>query len=412
MTVRKYTINTIAFIFSDIINKAIPFLLLPILTTYLGVSDYGILSLFNSLSGLIQVVIGYSFVGYLNLNYFSLSNDDKNKTITTGILIFFLLFIFTIVIGISTFSLVVIEFNAYWVIILSLIAFLYNINSLRLAIWILEENPIKYSIFQILETLIKISISLYLIIELGYNWQGRVYGILIGTLSLCSYAIFQLYRKGNLIFIFDNNIFNNIFKYGKELIVHQLSQWVRLNSDKILIGMILGTTATGIFSVSYQFGLVLGILTTAINKSWVPYFFKSISNKTSEKKLNKLILLYIPSVLSIAFILNIIFEYIILNFFSNEFHEAIQYIPFFLLAFSFQGMYFMLVNYIFYYNKNNRLSTFSLITSLFHLITMYYGISYFGLIGASYAFLFSYFLLLMLTGIYVYKISNNKLLKV
>ena len=53
-------------------------------------------------------------------------------------------------------------------------------------------------------------------------------------------------------------------------------------SDRIILMSILGATATGIYAVGYQIGMIISVLVTAFNKA---YLFKTLSNNpTYENK--------------------------------------------------------------------------------------------------------------------------------
>ncbi len=398
---KKITFNTALFILADLINKIIPFLLLPILTNYLGASDYGVLSIYNSILSFAQILIGFSIVGFLNLNYFKHTKEERKKIVSASILFFVIISILNIILGLFINQYVLPEITPYWTIIISLTGLFFNLNNLILSIWILEQNPLSFSIFQITETFIKVSISLLLIVWIGFNWTGRAYGILLGTFSLSFVSLFTLYKKDLLTINNELKYYLEIYKYGITLLVHQISQWLKQNIDKILILALLGKTSTGIYSVAIQFGIILGILTTAFNKSWVPYFYKQIQNPENYRTIVKFILFYIPIILFIAIILYFVSKYIIITFFKPEFHSSINYIPFILLAYSFQGMYFMVVNYMFYLKKNKIMSLISFITTAIHILLIYIGITKYGLIGAAGAFALTYFFIFLTTSIVV-----------
>lgn len=398
--------NTIIFVFADIINKAIPFLLLPILTRYLGASDYGVLSIYNSIFSFVQILIGFSIIGYLNLNYYKSSHLQKRTIISTAVFIFLGVTIVSLVFGAFLFPLLLKEVDGFWSVLICLTGLFYNINNLVLSIWILEKESIKFSVYQIIETLLKVSISLFLIIFVEMNWQGRVIGVLSGTLIMCFYGVYVLNNKDYVELRYDKKVFTDIYKFGRSLLLHQFSNWVKQNVDKIMIIIFLGKMSSGIYAVAIQFGIVLGILTSAFNKSWVPFFYKNIEIKP--KLIRKIIYIYIPVVLSVVFIFNEVFKYLLLRFFQPEFHSAEKYIVFILLGYAFQGMYFMVVNYMFYYNKNKYMSLISFITTLTQLLLVYFVINYYGLKGVSIVFSVSYFFVFMITTGYVYSIINSR----
>lgn len=68
--------NSVIFISFELINKAIPFLLLPILTRYLTPDDYGVIASFTALVSFLAIFIGLSGHGAIDANFFRL---EKNR---------------------------------------------------------------------------------------------------------------------------------------------------------------------------------------------------------------------------------------------------------------------------------------------------------------------------------------------
>ncbi|MCK5846698.1 MAG: oligosaccharide flippase family protein, partial [Bacteroidales bacterium] len=155
--------HSFVFVFADFVNKSIPFLLLPILTHYLTPADYGVIASFNSLIAVLAVFIGLSVQGAVNVNYYKLSKDDLGKFIGNVVLILISSTIITsLIVYIFRFQLQeYLQFPWHWffaAVVMSLGSFLVTIN---LTLWIAEQQPKKYGAFNILDTLLKLSMSLY-----------------------------------------------------------------------------------------------------------------------------------------------------------------------------------------------------------------------------------------------------------
>ena len=82
---------------------------------------------------------------------------------------------------------------------------------------------------------------------------------------------------------------------------------------------------------------------------------------------------------------------------DEKFKSSIQYIIYFAIAFAFQGMYFMITNYIFYVKKTQILSYITFSTAIFHIGLLYILINLNGAIGAAQASLVSFFITFILT---------------
>src|SRR5690606_18660157 len=60
---------------SSVINKAIPFLLLPILTKYLTPEEYGVLAIYQVMISFVMPLIGMNMQNNITRNFFSRSKE-------------------------------------------------------------------------------------------------------------------------------------------------------------------------------------------------------------------------------------------------------------------------------------------------------------------------------------------------
>ena len=75
------------FILFEILNKSIPFFMLPVLTRYLTPDDYGLVTSFNVFISLFGIIIGLSAHGVVEANYFKLTKTEMAKYISNIFLV-------------------------------------------------------------------------------------------------------------------------------------------------------------------------------------------------------------------------------------------------------------------------------------------------------------------------------------
>ena len=80
---RKLLNNGAIFLFSNVLNASIPFLLLPFLTRLLTPEDYGIVAMFAIFLTLVSAFVGLSVHGAVNVQYFKLENNEFNEYVTS-----------------------------------------------------------------------------------------------------------------------------------------------------------------------------------------------------------------------------------------------------------------------------------------------------------------------------------------
>ena len=79
----KLAKDSLVYTFADVINKAIPFLLLPVLTHYLAPDDYGVIAAFGSFMGVVSMFISLSMNGAVSVNYYILEKSELAKYVAS-----------------------------------------------------------------------------------------------------------------------------------------------------------------------------------------------------------------------------------------------------------------------------------------------------------------------------------------
>ncbi len=401
--------HSFVFVLADVINKVIPFLLLPILTQYLSPADYGTIASFNSLIAVLAVLIGLSVHGAVNVNYYKLSKTELSSFIGNVVLI---LISSTIIVSalvyIFKFQLEeYLKFPWQWffvAVIISLGSFLVTIN---LTLWIAEQQPKKFGIFNILDTLLKLSMSLWFIVILAMDWRGRILAMLIGTVIMATVSLAILWRRGYLKFQYDELHIKDALHFGLPLVPHQLSGWLRNGAIIIILVNIIGQSNTGLYDVGFKIASILGFLTVAFNKAYQPYLFrklKAIPSLNIKENIVKQAYAYIFLLLIAATGLTLISPYLITYILDPRFANSYIYVGYISFALAFKGMNHMVGGYIFYEKKTKYLAYITFFVSLIHIAIAYVLIQEYGALGAAQASLFSFFLSFLMVWYYSNKV--------
>ena len=76
MTAKSISKNVFFYVLFEAINKAMPFLLVPVLTHYLSPGEMGIIAEFTATLGILSIIIGLNVHGAINVAFFRLSKYD------------------------------------------------------------------------------------------------------------------------------------------------------------------------------------------------------------------------------------------------------------------------------------------------------------------------------------------------
>jgi len=387
--------HTAIYILFELINKGVPFLILPFLTHYLSPNDYGHIASYNVFVSFVFIFVGLSVHGLISVKFFKLERDVLAVFISNGIVLSLLsaiiIFIFVWLLGdfIATQLMLPRELLIAGVVMI----FFQYLTLINLNLWIYESRPKAYGIYQFFQMLLNYGLIMVAVTILEYGWEGYIFAniiaiVLFGLLSLMilwwrRYVHWQLVKKHLKTYL----------SFGLPLIPHQLSGWVSTSGDKLLLISLVGSYATGLYQVGFQIGSVMAIVTSAVHKVWNPYIYKRLKeglNREEKISIVKLSYMYFFGIVILVCVLYIgsifVFEHLI----AKDFSSSLQYTLLVLLAYAFNGMYFMVVSYIFYYEKTAALAKITSSIAILHVLTSFALISVFGAIGAGYAMVISY----------------------
>lgn len=401
--------DSFLYVFTDVVNKAIPFVLLPILTHYLSPADYGVLATFNSLIGVLVIFIGLSVHGAISVNYYSLKKEELARYIGNVVYIlmasFILVFLFITLLQNYLFSKLAIPY--VWMLMASFMSLASFFVTINLSLWLVEQKPKLYGGFQIGETAIKFGLSLFFVVALTMSWEGRVLGMLIGSIISALASIFFLWKRGYLNMTFDKSYIKDALNFGIPLVPHQLSFWLRSGAIIFILVDIVGQKETGLYNVGSQFVIPIGVLTAAFNKAWVPYLYRKLSAQPTfleKQKIVKFTYLYFIGILLLALLVSYILPFVIALLLEERFLDSAIYVSYLAFAAAFQGMYLMVVNYIFYQKKNKYLAYITFTSSLINVALAFWFISNKGAIGAAQAYLITNVITFLLVWYYSNKV--------
>ncbi len=260
------------YVISTVLVRAMSFISTPIFTRLMTVEDYGLVSTFNTWCSLLLPIftlnLTYS-IGRAKLDFANQLDDYigsmqlLSAIVSTG----FATIIFIFIKPISQFTSLSYELIILLVVYLCFMpAINFAQNGYRYR-YMYKQN-IAISWYTIL-TNIGVSLILILLIDADKTVL-RCIGIVIPIVVL-SIVFWIRDLRGKHI-----SINKEYWKYGLTislpLIAHTISIHILSTSDRIFITNICGASDTGIYSLAYQIGLVLSVITNAVSDAWLPWF--------------------------------------------------------------------------------------------------------------------------------------------
>ena len=386
--------SSVIYLGSSILNKAIPFLLLPILTKYLSPEEYGVLSIFLLLISFSTAFVGMNMSMNISKNFFKYSKQQTSLMIGNILMILSLttLIYFVITLGVSFYYQEIFSVPTNWVVIIPLLSFMFMINTINLTILRNQEKAVLFGIYEIANTVVNMGVTILLLIMYHYGWYSQAVGLTIAYTLFFIISLLHMRKNGFIILRYDRAEARKILKLSIPLIPHVVGGIIIALSDRFFIERMVSLEMVGIYSVGYMFGMVVILFTDAFLKAWSPWFYKMLSDANSTKKLKivKYSYLYILATFIIAFGISIFAKFIIPYVVDVRYAGAEIYVFWIAIGYAVHGVYKIFFPYLVHISKTAFLGVSTVIAAVLNLIFNYFLIKEFGAIGAAYSTVLSF----------------------
>lgn len=169
--------------------------------------------------------------------------------------------------------------------------------------------------------------------------------------------------------------------------------------DIIFLGSMLNLEVAGVYTVAYSIGAIIGIVHDALLKVWSPEFYKRIKNANIEIKVKLVKFTYVYILFSILLLTVFIFivPYVFMLMVDDKFSSALHIVPIIAMGLTFESFRKLFIGY--YYNKGRNwlVAMMTLFSGIINIILNYFFIPVYGIEGAAYATMISYFIIFLIT---------------
>lgn len=383
--------------------------MLPILTRYLTPSEYSAIAIIQVIYSIALACYG-SIQANVSKAFIYKAGDDFAKylfSILTSISIVFLFLQCTLLpayklsesyFGIDSNYIVVMPFIAAWSMV----------NLVNLALLRIQEKPFEFAVWECSHALVNVLLSLLLVVYFRMDSEGRVYGIYA---PMILFGALSLYRFFKLRIIASNSKLDDlkdIAKVSLPLIPHTLGAVIITTSDNLMIAALLGKDEVGLYSVGYQFGMVIMLLTDAFSKAWQPIFYR-YSKDGMYNEIKKIQTAYLTGLPLIAIAYSIIAYNIVPFILGDDYESSIQFIPVVVSAYVAMGVYQLYFPYLILYKRTKILTIITPAAAILNVILNYVLLPEFGAIIAAYTTLICYLFTSISIFIYARKLTTSKL---
>lgn len=382
---------TIWFVLCSFIQRGISFIVTPIFTRIMSVSEFGQFNEFLSWQSILTVIVTLNLpwgVFEQGLVKFEDYKDQFTSAIE-GLLLFLVIIWILIYLPFQEYFNSLFSLSSNQMLALFILMWTSSIFSFWSATERLDYNYIRIVVLTVIVSVLKPLLGIIFVLTYDKAVDARIWSIVLVEAVCYIGLFFEHVKKGGVLI--SRKIWKYALKFNIVLIPHYLSQTVLNSSDKIMIGKMVGSDASGIYSLAYSLSLILTVLNTSLLQALNPLIYRKIK----EEKFNEIAKYTLPSLLMVGclnMLLMLLAPEVISIFAPSSYSEAVWIIPPVSMSVFFMYMYSLFATFEFYYEKTKFMSLATTIGAILNVFLNYIFIGWFGYIAAGYTTLVCYIL--------------------
>ena len=385
------------YLIASLATRSLAFISIPIYTRLLSTEDYGIVSVFMGVSGLLVSIMAFSADRSVSRYFFDQKSelDFKRFVGTSSLLaaVFFIINSFILAYFAEEFGkLVGLNKN---------VVFLFIPFSLISIVGLTFEQiygPLKKSkeiaLYSVINVFLGFAFSVaFLLLMKSDKFYGQIFGQIVTGCVMLFFWIKLI--KPYFVWSFDKSYIKYIFTFSVPLIPYALSGVIIEQFGKIAIGSSQGMSEAGFYNLALSISSIVNIAVIVTHQAWNPYYFEYMNSKNYAQldsdfiKIFKLTILVAFGVASFGKELGLLLA-------KKEFSDALYLVPIFTIGYIFSQLSFAYVRN-FGYTKKTQYMTLTILTSgISNVVLNVFFVKSFGQLGAAISFVISYIIMAIL----------------
>jgi O-antigen/teichoic acid export membrane protein len=398
--------SSIIYSLGNLSTKIVGFILIPLYTKYLPLTDYGVLGLLEVTSSGIIALFGLNLYSAFFRWYYDKDYLDRQKSLffTTAVFLSILSILLTLLIYPSTgfISRLILKQDNFTglfnlMLISSSIQVVATVPSTLLR---LQERPLLFIATNITRLIITLVLTIYLIAFQHRGLSGLYEAQMIGNVLYLILLLPYMFR--NFEYRFEMRALGDMLSFSFPLILSSLSGIIITFSDKYFLNILGNLENTGLYSFAFKISnTIYYLVIDSVNLALGPIIFKTMYDKNNlrfySKILTYLTFLILLCIMALSFFCKEILHFISLR---PEYWLAYKIIPILSFAALFMMLRDSMIRALNIVKKTRVISLTFIVVSILNVLLNFILISLFQTTGASIAFLLTQ--IISFSGLYYF----------
>lgn len=377
------------YFFFTLLNRAIPFLLIPLLTRYIDPAGYGIISVLGVVTAIATSLIGLCGNTVLYQRYHQVPLIDRPLLVNDcyKIVIFGAIAVMSISSLFPTLPDRYLGVELFWFELAMLTAAAGMVFTLSISLFQIKMQPLQYGILQTTSSVTNALFAIVLVVVIEGGWQGRLSAIFLAAILSSLISVYLVHKYGELdVSRFrESSEMKTVARLGSALIPATIAGGVISMGDRLFLNGMTSLEIVGIYAVGFSFAQITDVILHSIGQAYLPLIYKHGRDTDRLVRLRFVQVIFAVTVLSlsIAALITLLAPFVIQHVIDARFHDAHQVIGWLSLSFAFISINSPFQGLILSVNRNNVTIYIGLITTLVSILGSYLLIVKFGMEGAA-----------------------------
>lgn len=379
---------------------ALAFILLPLYSRVLTPAEYGTVAVMAAVTAVLSLTMPLGLHGAVTRLYFETADVEERRQRVGAIwlaMVGIALFLGALaqVFGAAAFGLLLpaVPFYPYgvlavWTAVASVFA------RIPLGLLQIEERAREYVALTIGMALLTTLLTVILVVTLRLGAAGYLAGALAAGIVMAPVYVLLTTRRANVRWRPD--IVRSALLYGTPLVPHGLAGWTLELSDRAILQRFVSLASLGIYSLAYQFGVLMNVVGTALNNAWIPFVFKRLNEDRSDAgaSLSRLATYFAAAIAWAGLGVAMLAGDAIAVLTPVAFHDAIPLAPWIVFGCALQALYYVPGNLVLARGRTSRLAIVTFSAAVMNVTLNLALVPRYGVAAAAWATFASYLLML------------------
>ena len=379
-------------LFCSVFQSGISLITTPIFTRVLSQEEYGIYSQYSSWLGILSILVTLNLSGETYMK--GLSDHEEEEASFTASMLGLDIAIFT------GFLILFLLAPSFW-------ASLFNLTPLltgMMFVHLFVSNPFDFwksreryhyryrlsSLLSIGVTVFSYAFSIYAVLNSSNRLNARIEADLLVRVLFGLPLLAVLLKHSQKLY--DKATWKYALQFALPLIPHYLSNMILNQSDRIMIGKLVGNAEAGRYSIAYMIASMVLMIVTAVNSSFVPFTFQNLKRNNGKAVRSGANLLLLGIALLCVIAMGMAPE-VIRVVAGSSYAEAADIVPTVSSSVFFIFIYTLFSNVEYHFNKTQYVGTATLLAAGLNVVLNWLLIPRFGYTVAGTTTLISYMFL-------------------